>query len=118
MHRQGLRLGVGPTQVGPTLGARASRPQIVAGETPALRVLLDALTGVAKMSKSSRRPGPVPSRLVEGEHLDQPEFHQRYEGMPPGTRAELIGGVVYVPSPLRFAHGVAQVPVIVWLSYY
>ena len=39
--------------------------------------------------------------LVAGQQLDQPTFHERYEAMPPETRAELVGGVVYMPSPLR-----------------
>src|SRR4051812_5665564 len=56
--------------------------------------------------------------LVEGERLDQPVFHARYEAMPPGTRAELINGVVYTPSPVGPFHGRASVPVIVWLDYY
>jgi Uma2 family endonuclease len=60
----------------------------------------------------------LPRTLVEGEHLDQPTFHALYDAMPPGTRAELIGGVVYMPSPVGRPHGRAQVPVIVWLSYY
>ena len=38
--------------------------------------------------------------------------------MPPGTQAELIDGVVHMPSPVGAEHGKAQVPVIVWLSYY
>ena len=59
-----------------------------------------------------------PRTLVEGQRLDQPTFHALYEAMPPGTRAELIDGVVYMPSPVGLAHGVAQVPVIVWLAYY
>ena len=59
-----------------------------------------------------------PRTLVEGQRLDQPTFHALYEAMPPGTRAELIDGVVYLPSPVGLAHGVAQVPVIVWLAYY
>ena len=37
--------------------------------------------------------------LVAGQRLDQPTFHERYEAMPPETRAELVGGVVYMPSP-------------------
>ena len=61
---------------------------------------------------------PAPSTLVEGQRLDQPTFHALYEAMPPGTRAELIDGVVYMPSPLGHAHGRAQVPVIMWLDYY
>ena len=40
-----------------------------------------------------------PHTLVEGQRLDQPTFHALYEAMPPGTRAELIDGVVYMPSP-------------------
>jgi hypothetical protein len=56
--------------------------------------------------------------LVEGQWLDQPTFHARYEAMPPGTRAELIDGVVYMPSPVGPDHGIAHVPVIVWLDYY
>ena len=42
---------------------------------------------------------PLPP-LVEGQRLDQPTFHALYEAMPPGTRAELINGVVYMPSPV------------------
>jgi Uma2 family endonuclease len=56
--------------------------------------------------------------LVEGEHLDQPTFHARYLAMPSGSRAELIAGVVHLPNPLGRAHGSAQVPAMVWLSYY
>ena len=59
-----------------------------------------------------------PRTLVEGQRLDQPTFHALYEAMPPGTRAELIDGVVYMPSPLGMAHGIAHVPVIIWLDYY
>jgi Uma2 family endonuclease len=60
----------------------------------------------------------APKTLVEGERLDQPAFHALYQAMPPGTRAELIDGVVHMPSPVGLEHGKAQVPVIVWLSYY
>ncbi len=60
----------------------------------------------------------APNILVDGQRLDQPTFHAMYEAMPPGTRAELIDGVVYMPSPVRVEHGEAHVPVIVWLAYY
>ena len=59
-----------------------------------------------------------PRPLVEGERIDQRTFHARYLAMPPGTRAELIGGVVYMPSPVGEEHGEALVPAVVWLSYY
>jgi len=60
----------------------------------------------------------APSTLIEGQRLDQPTFHALYQAMPPGTRAELIDGVVYMPSPVGHAHGRAQVPVIMWLGHY
>jgi Uma2 family endonuclease len=60
----------------------------------------------------------APQTLVEGQHLDQPTFHALYEMMPPGTRAELINGIVFKPSPVGIAHGIAHAPVIVWLHYY
>src|SRR5450631_2276062 len=52
-----------------------------------------------------------PRTLVEGQRLDQPTFHALYAAMPPGTRAELIDGVVHMPSPVGLEHGEAQVPV-------
>jgi Uma2 family endonuclease len=67
---------------------------------------------------SDRTTVDPPRTLVEGQRLDQPTFHALYEAMPPGTRAELIDGVVYMPSPLGLAHGIAHVPVIMWLGQY
>ncbi len=69
------------------------------------------------MSERSRTVA-TPRVLVAGQRLDQPTFHSLYESMPPGTRAELIGGVVSMPSPVGRTHGRAQIPVIVWLDYY
>ncbi len=60
----------------------------------------------------------APRPLVEGQRLDQPTFHALYEVMLPGTRAELIDGVVYMPSPVGSEHGEAHVPIIVWLDCY
>src|SRR4051812_12769443 len=56
--------------------------------------------------------------LVAGQRLDRATFHARYEAMPPQTRAELIGGVVHMPSPLSFDHGDENVPLVIWLDYY
>jgi len=56
--------------------------------------------------------------LEAGDHLDQATFHTRYEAMPPGFRAELIGGVVFVPSPLRKEHGRHHALVMGWLINY
>ena len=51
--------------------------------------------------------------LVAGQRLDQVTFHERYEAMPPGTRAELIDGVVFMPSPRGPEHGRAHFPAVV-----
>jgi Uma2 family endonuclease len=56
--------------------------------------------------------------LHNGDVLDQPTFHERYAAMPSGFRAELIGGVVYVPSPATNWHAVYHGDVITWLGYY
>lgn len=56
--------------------------------------------------------------LEQGDHLDQPTFHARYLAMPPSTRAELIGGFVHMPSPLKKPHGKMTWRVMSWLSEY
>lgn len=60
---------------------------------------------------------PAPS-LVPGEHLDQKTFHARYEAMPKPVRAELIGGIVIMPSPMKKRHGKSQTWLSRWLSEY
>ena len=68
---------------------------------------------------TAERPSRVDTLpLVEGQRLDQPEFHRRYEAMPPGTRAELINGVVHMPSPVGRGHGKAHFSTILWLGPY
>ena len=69
---------------------------------------------MSERSTTLRRP----RELVEGQRLDQPTFHALYEAMPPGTRAELINGVVRMPSPVGLPHGRAHVPTVMWLAYY
>jgi Uma2 family endonuclease len=53
---------------------------------------------------SADRKTTVPP-LHNGDRLTQKEFHRRYEASPPHLKAELIGGIVHVPSPLRRRHG-------------
>src|SRR5262245_16645889 len=43
--------------------------------------------------------------LVNGDQMTQPEFHRRYEAHPDKTKFELIGGTVYMASPMRGPHG-------------
>jgi hypothetical protein len=56
--------------------------------------------------------------LVAGQRMRRDEFHARYEAMPPETRAELIGGVVVMPSPLVYRHGKKDGKAITWLGLY
>jgi hypothetical protein len=56
------------------------------------------------MSTAQRTKPMTVSPLVPGQQLDQPTFHERYEAMPEGTWAELVGGRVYMPSPVRSEH--------------
>jgi len=68
-------------------------------------------------SKPRRLKRPLRS-LENGDCLDQKTFHARYEAMPEDVRAELIGGIVYMSSPLRPRHGRYSVRVIHWLAEY
>ena len=56
--------------------------------------------------------------LVAGERLDRATFHERYEAMPAGARAELIGGVVYMPSPVSLGHGNRDINAGTWVNLY
>ena len=63
-------------------------------------------------------PSFVP-RLENGDRLTRHEFERRYGAMPHLKKAELIEGVVYVPSPLRYqSHGQPHASTIGWLSIY
>jgi Uma2 family endonuclease len=61
--------------------------------------------------------GGIPP-LEAGDHLDQKTFHRRYEAMPEHFRAELIGGVVYMASPLKRSHATTQAECMRWLLTY
>jgi Uma2 family endonuclease len=52
------------------------------------------------------KPEPLgPPELHSGDRMTRQEFHRIYERMPKHFKAELIGGIVYVTSPLRRRHG-------------
>src|SRR5215471_18729221 len=56
--------------------------------------------------------------LVAGERLSCDEFMRRYEAMPHVRKAELIGGIVRMPSPVSRAHGSQDNRLTTWLGYY
>ena len=51
-----------------------------------------------------------------GDKLTRDEFLRRWENMPRLVRAELIGGIVYMPSPLSRAQGETDNNVAGWLG--
>jgi Uma2 family endonuclease len=57
--------------------------------------------------------------LQPGDHLSMAEFERRFEAMPDVKKAELIEGVVYMPSPVTDDdHGVPHFRMITWLGIY
>jgi Uma2 family endonuclease len=57
--------------------------------------------------------------LENGDRLTRDEFERRYEAMPHLKKAELIEGVVYVPSPVGYRHhGAPHALLIGWLIQY
>src|SRR4051812_28576672 len=57
--------------------------------------------------------------LEPGDRLSRAEFERRYEAMPGLKKAELIEGVVYMPSPVRHVrHSRPHFRLIGWLAAY
>src|SRR5262249_55518592 len=57
--------------------------------------------------------------LRNGDHLSRDEFERRYEAMPGVKKAELIEGVVYMPSPVNFEeHDEQHAHLMTWLGIY
>jgi Uma2 family endonuclease len=56
--------------------------------------------------------------LESGDRLTRTEFERRYDAMPRLKKAELIEGVVFMPSPIRNRHSEAHAHVMVWLGTY
>ncbi len=57
--------------------------------------------------------------LEQGDHLTRPEFERRYHAMPHVKKAELIEGVVSMPSPVRIGHhGTPHFNLVTWLGTY
>lgn len=57
--------------------------------------------------------------LENGDRLTRPEFERRYEAMPHLKKAELIEGVVYMPTPVRHkGHGREHILASTWIGVY
>jgi len=70
------------------------------------------------MSEASTATTPIPP-LEDGQRLTRAEFERRYEAMPHVKKAELLEGVVYMPSPVtHFRHGRPHFRLNTWLGVY
>jgi Uma2 family endonuclease len=68
---------------------------------------------------SARLSQPLIPALENGDRLSRAEFERRYHLMPELKKAELIEGVVYVASPLRYnRHGRPHSAIMGWLAVY
>ena len=57
--------------------------------------------------------------LENGDRLTRSEFERRYHKMPSVKKAELIEGMVYMPSPLKIeTHGEPHAYIMTWLGTY
>ncbi len=58
-------------------------------------------------------------RLENGDHLTRAEFERRFDAMPDLKKAELIKGVVYMPSPIpQKSHSKPHSYIVTWLGVY
>lgn len=67
---------------------------------------------------SHHGPDPPLPPLEPGDHLTRHEFERRYAAMAQGNKAELIEGVVYMPSPVHDLHAEAHGRMSIWLGTY
>jgi Uma2 family endonuclease len=73
----------------------------------------------AALRSPSRLPRDRVPPLEAGDRLTRAEFHRRYTLHPEITKAELIDGVVYMPSPIGIGrHSVPHAHVMTWLTLY
>lgn len=74
---------------------------------------------MAPSRSESRTAAAQPLPLEAGDHLTRDEFERRYEACPDLKKAELVEGVVYVPSPVRLdVHGEPHSHLSIWLGLY
>ncbi|MBI4907991.1 MAG: Uma2 family endonuclease [Acidobacteria bacterium] len=60
----------------------------------------------------------LPPPLREGDRLSREEFLRRWEAMPDLKHAELLDGVVYMPSPVGYPHNAVHLMLSGWLLIY
>lgn len=76
-----------------------------------------AATVQAAMAAQAGGASKTP-RLENGDHLTRAEFERRYAAMPDVKKAELIEGMVIMPSPVSNTHSKANSVMVWWLVGY
>ena len=71
-----------------------------------------------RSNRWARWPVIDPPPLENGARLSRAEFERRYEAMPHIKKAELIEGVVFMPSAVRNSHSEAHGRIMLWLGTY
>jgi Uma2 family endonuclease len=70
------------------------------------------------IAPTNQNPITIPF-LENGDKLSRAEFERRYTAMPHLKKAELIEGIVYIASPLRFEpHAEPHANILLWLGNY
>jgi Uma2 family endonuclease len=83
---------------------------------------VQSIPRTSKLQRPARRQvtQPItPPALQAGDRLSRAEFERRYHAHPEIKKAELVEGVVYMVSPVRFEqHGNPHFNIITWLGTY
>ena len=80
---------------------------------------MSAVPKPSPLAPSASPPKAAVPPLENGDCLTRAEFERRYRAMPQVKKAELIEGVVYMPSPVRMnRHARPHAYLSGWLMYY
>ena len=72
---------------------------------------------IVQRPPQKKQPSSPP--LNAGDRLSRAEFERRYHAHPEIKKAELVEGIVYMPSPARFAqHSQPHLDIVTWLGVY
>ncbi len=75
--------------------------------------------GSSPLTPPTLTTGPQVPLLCAGDRLTRAEFERRYSEMPNVKKAELVEGVVYMPSPVTHkSHGHPHSVLVAWLVNY
>jgi Uma2 family endonuclease len=78
-----------------------------------------ATTTKGSIDRALPHDAPTIPPLENGDKLTRPEFERRYDAMPNVKKAELIEGIVYMPSPVSLhRHALPHFDLIGWMSLY